>query len=74
MKPHVKGCGCWTWCETCKGAGEVILPNTYVRNANGSYGPSMTKCLECKGAPAKMKYCQTHAKEAGFGTDWRAKR
>jgi hypothetical protein len=73
-KPHVRACGCWAWCETCKGVGEVVLPNTWVRQADGHYGPSMIKCSECKGKPEALKHCAAHAVEAGFDTEWRARK
>jgi hypothetical protein len=34
----------------------------------------MIKCSECKGKPEALKHCAAHAVEAGFDTEWRARK
>lgn len=65
-KPKMAACGCWLWCETCSGTGSVIEENILKT--------TIKECPECKGKPARQKYCAVHAKTNGFDVDWRTKK
>jgi hypothetical protein len=73
MKPTIDPCGCWFWCEICKGDGQLDDLNTFTRSQSGAYVPGKKQCPGCKGCPQQLKLCAEHAKDAGFDTNWRGK-